>query len=161
MSDERQQPQHAPHAPQPQPQPQEEEIRFTSTDDGEESAITEPGKLVRLGHMMRALQEELRSDNIDAPSRERLGEIHHRVREQLGGVMSGPLREELDSFELPFGEDPPTESELRLAQAQLIGWLEGLFQGIQLAIAGQQQAAQRQLQQPPAPGQERPTGHYM
>ena len=72
---------------------------------------------------------------------------------ELGAALSVDLREELGRLALPFADDvAPTSDELRIAQAQLVGWLEGLIQGIQATLFAQQMAAQQQLagMRPPA-----------
>lgn len=122
------------------------------------SAIHEPGKLLRIAVMLREMQEEVRRAPTDDAGLERLTAVHGRAVEQLCEALSGDLRDELSALALPLGETP-TESEVRIAQAQLVGWLEGLFQGIQAAIASQQMVANQQLQQmrgrglpPGAPG---------
>lgn len=131
---------------------------------GEEprGAISEPGKLLRIALMLREMQEEVRSAGTDEAGRGRLRGVHERSLQQLHSVLSGDLREELASLSLPFGEGTPTEGEIRIAQAQLIGWLEGLFQGIQAAIFSQQAQARQQLEQLRprgiGPGQHRPGG---
>jgi Protein of unknown function (DUF2587) len=114
---------------------------------GEENAVSDPGKLMRIAVMLRGLQEEVRSAPTDEAGRERLRVVHERALRQLCQVLSSDLQEELTALTLPFDEGLPTESEIRIAQAQLIGWLEGLFQGIQAAIFQQQVMASRQLEQ--------------
>ena len=139
--------------------------------DEQEPAITEPGKLMRIALMLREMQEEeVRRADMDAAGRDRLRVVHDRAIDQLKSVLNADLSEELDTLALPFEEDTPTESEIRVAQAQLIGWLEGLFQGIQAAIMNQQMAARAQLEhmarrglpahaaRPLAGGEERPRG---
>jgi hypothetical protein len=133
-----------------------------------QAGITEPAKIMRIGTMVRQLLEEVRRAPIDEAGRTRLREIYEQSVGELGEVLSPELREELSQFSLPFGDEPPSEAELRIAQAQLVGWLEGLFQGIQAALFAQQMAAQAQLQELqrrglPAPrGEERPTpGSYL
>ncbi len=110
------------------------------------SAIHEPGKLLRIAVMLREMQEEVRRAPTDDAGLERLTAVHGRAVEQLCDALSGDLRDELSQLALPLG-DTPSESEVRIAQAQLVGWLEGLFQGIQAAIASQQMVAHQQLQQ--------------
>lgn len=113
-----------------------------------ESTIEEPAKLLRLGRMLHELREELAQDHVtDAASRDRIRHVYEAAAQQLDEALSGALREELESFTLPFTDDPPSEAELRIAQAQLLGWLEGLLQGIQAAMLSQQQDAGRQLSQ--------------
>lgn len=137
-------------------------VPSTKPDDDEAPAIHEPGKLMRIAIMLRELQEEVRRAEVDAAGRDRLRIVHERAMSQLKTVLSGDLQDELDELTLPFDDDTPTESEIRVAQAQLIGWLEGLFQGIQAALFTQQMAARHQLDEmrrrglPPglaAPGQ--------
>lgn len=115
---------------------------------GPEAVVTEPGKLMRIGMMLRELQQEVHRAEVDEAGLERLGDVHARAMAGLRSVLTGELRDELDDLSPSLPTDqPPTESEVRIAQAQLIGWLEGLFQGIQAAIASQQQAARQQLEQ--------------
>jgi hypothetical protein len=115
--------------------------------DDDQPAISEPGKLMRIALMLREMQEEVRRADMDTAGRDRLRIIHDRAVAQLKSVLNTDLTEELDTLTLPFEEGTPTESEIRVAQAQLIGWLEGLFQGIQAAIMNQQMAARQQLEQ--------------
>lgn len=109
--------------------------------------MTEPGKVMRIGSMVKQLLEELRSTHLDEPSRERLAEIYERSIVELSEAMSPDLQEELRMLTLPFSSDAPTESELRMAKAQLVGWLEGLFHGIQATLFAQQMAARQQIEQ--------------
>ena len=134
------------------------------------SEIAEPAKLMRIALMLRELQEEVRRAEMDAAGRDRLRVVHERAMTQLRSVLSGELQDELLELSLPFDEGTPTESEIRVAQAQLIGWLEGLFQGIQAAIFNQQMAARAQLEEMrrrslppghPPHGRETPTGQYL
>jgi len=134
----------------------------------EHNGVTDPGKLMRIAVMLRGLQEEVRSAPTDEAGRERLKVVHERALKQLCGVLSGDLQKELTALTLPFDEGLPTESEIRIAQAQLIGWLEGLFQGIQAAIFQQQAMARHQLEQmrglPPGASPQRPQqgmGQYL
>jgi hypothetical protein len=115
--------------------------------DGDEAQeqITSPTKLIRIASMVRGMLEEVRRAPLDDAGRRRLREIHEKSLEELEGVLSPDLRQELAEVVLPFGEDAPSESELRLAQAQLVGWLEGLFHGIQATLFTQQAMAQGQL----------------
>ncbi|MDA2956668.1 MAG: DUF2587 domain-containing protein [Actinomycetota bacterium] len=110
-------------------------------------SVTEPGKVMRIGSMVKQLLEELRSTHLDEPSRERLAEIYERSIVELSAAMSPDLQEELRMLTLPFSSDAPTESELRMAKAQLVGWLEGLFHGIQATLFAQQMAARQQIEQ--------------
>jgi hypothetical protein len=118
-----------------------------SLDEDERNAISDPGKLMRIAVMLRGLQEEVRSAPTDEAGRERLKIVHQRALRQLCQVLSTDLQEELAQLALPFDEQMPTESEIRIAQALLVGWLEGLFQGIQAAIFQQQAMANQQLAQ--------------
>ena len=113
-----------------------------------EVAVEQPGKLLRIAMMVREMLEEVRRAPLDEHAREHLADIHARVVQELKGALSGPLAEELDRITLPFGDhEIPSEAELRIAHAQLLGWLEGLFQGIQAAIASQQLQMASQLEE--------------
>lgn len=109
------------------------------------STVQEPGKLMRIAVMLREMQEEVRRADVDAAGLERLRVVYGRAVDQLSDALSGELRDELTQLNLPL--DEASGSEIFIAQAQLIGWLEGLFQGIQAAIFSQQQQARQQLQQ--------------
>jgi hypothetical protein len=116
--------------------------------DGSQPAqeqVTQPTKLIRIASMVRNMLEEVRRAPIDDAGRKALREIHERSIHELEGVLSPDLKRELSDVVLPFNSDAPTESEVRLAQAQLVGWLEGLFQGIQATLFTQQMAAQGQF----------------
>ncbi|MET0524204.1 MAG: bacterial proteasome activator family protein [Nocardioides sp.] len=123
------------------------------SDDGDdERSITElveqPAKVMRIGSMIRQLLEEVKAAPLDEASRNRLKEIHHASIKELEAGLAPELVEELERLSLPFTEDAtPSDSELRIAQAQLVGWLEGLFHGIQTAIYAQQMAARAQFEQ--------------
>jgi len=117
---------------------------------GEDPArlIEQPAKVMRIGSMIKQLLEEVKAAPLDDASRHRLREIHQRSIVELEDGLAPELRDELERLSLPFGEDgAPSESELRIAQAQLVGWLEGLFHGIQAALVAQQMAARMQLEQ--------------
>jgi hypothetical protein len=122
-------------------------------DDGDQAepqtnAVTEPAKVMRIGSMVKQLLEEVRQAPLDQASRERLAEIYERSVTELSDALSPDLQEELRSLALPFNDDQvPTDGELRIAQAQLVGWLEGLFHGIQATLFAQQLAARQQLEQ--------------
>jgi Bacterial proteasome activator len=119
----------------------------TAVQQGEspgEETITEPAKLLRIATMVRELLEETRQTSLDEPGRKRLADIYGRSVGELSEVLSEDLREELSSL-APSMEGVPTESELRVAQAQLVGWLEGLFHGIQAAMFAQQASARAQF----------------
>ncbi|CAA9225529.1 MAG: hypothetical protein AVDCRST_MAG54-769 [uncultured Actinomycetospora sp.] len=111
-------------------------------------AVEEPAKVMRIGMMIKQLLEEVRGTDLDDASRGRLREIHASSLRELETALSPDLREELERLVEPFGsEEPPSAGELRVAQAQLVGWLEGLFHGIQTALVAQQMAAKVQLEQ--------------
>jgi len=124
-------------------------------------SVTEPGKVMRIGSMVKQLLEEVRQAPLDEASRERLAEIYERSIVEVSGALSPDLQEELHSLALPFRPDVvPSEAEIRVAKAQLVGWLEGLFHGIQATLFAQQIAARQQFEQlrqlpggPPAQGQ--------
>ena len=120
--------------------------------EGDERAITDlveqPAKVMRIGSMIRQLLEEVKAAPLDEASRNRLKEIHQASIKELEAGLAPELVEELERLTLPFTEDQtPSEGELRIAQAQLVGWLEGLFHGIQTAIYAQQMAARAQFEQ--------------
>jgi Protein of unknown function (DUF2587) len=121
-------------------------------DDSSATAVTDlvnqPAKVMRIGNMIRQLLEEVRSAPLDEAGRVRLKEIHAASVKELESGLSPELVDELERITLPFSEsEVPSESELRIAQAQLVGWLEGLFHGIQTALVAQQMAAHAQLEQ--------------
>ena len=110
--------------------------------------VEQPAKVMRIGSMIRQLLEEVKAAPLDEASRQRLKEIHAASIKELETGLAPELVEELDRLTLPFTEDgTPSEGELRIAQAQLVGWLEGLFHGIQTAIYAQQMASRAQLEQ--------------
>lgn len=119
--------------------------------------VTAPAKVMRIGSMIKQLLDEVHSMTLDMPSRERLAEIYERSIVELAEALSPDLQEELRMLALPFNDgEVPTDAELRVAKAQLVGWLEGLFHGIQATMFAQQlsmrqQAEQRQLQSGQAP----------
>ncbi|HET7067102.1 MAG TPA: bacterial proteasome activator family protein, partial [Nocardioides sp.] len=107
-----------------------------------------PAKVMRIGSMIRQLLEEVKSAPLDDASRNRLKEIHRSSIKELESGLAPELVEELERLSLPFTEDAtPSDAELRIAQAQLVGWLEGLFHGIQTAIYAQQVSARAQFEQ--------------
>ena len=134
---------------------------------GMETMVEQPGKVMRIGTMIKQLLEEVRAAPLDEASRNRLREIHENSIKELEDGLAPELREELHRLSLPFTNDStPSDAELRIAQAQLVGWLEGLFHGIQTALFAQQMAARQQLEQmrrglPPGatPQQPGPEGH--
>jgi len=112
------------------------------------SQVEQPAKVMRIGTMIKQLLEEVRAAPLDEAGRSRLREIHQSSIKELEEGLAPELREELDRLTLPFDDDRvPSEAELRIAQAQLVGWLEGLFHGIQTALFAQQMAARAQLEQ--------------
>jgi hypothetical protein len=120
-------------------------------EDEAEKHITElveqPAKVMRIGSMIRQLLEEVKAAPLDEASRARLADIHASSIKELEDGLAPELVEELERLSLPFTSEAPSEAELRIAQAQLVGWLEGLFHGIQTAIYAQQVAARAQLEQ--------------
>ena len=125
-------------------------------DGGEEPAngesvgdmVEQPAKVMRIGTMIKQLLEEVRAAPLDEASRARLKEIHENSIKELEDGLAPELRDELERLSLPFtDEGVPSDAELRIAQAQLVGWLEGLFHGIQTALFAQQMAARQQLEQ--------------
>ena len=128
---------------------------------GEGELVTSPTKLIRIASMVKSLLEEARRAPLDEAGRRLLGEIHQKSLTELRDVLSEELRDELADVSHPFEGPTPTDSEIRVAQAQLVGWLEGLFHGIQATLYTQQMSAQRQFEdmragnmaiQPGAPG---------
>jgi len=118
----------------------------TTDNDVEGEFIEQPAKVMRVGSMLRQLLDELREVQLDEGSRDRMRDIYDTSVQELGSALSQELRDELDRITLPFGTgEIPSEAELRVAQAQLVGWLEGLIQGIQATLFAQQMATQQQL----------------
>jgi hypothetical protein len=110
--------------------------------------IEEPAKVMRIGSMIKQLLEEVKAAPLDEKARQRLTEIHRRSIHELESGLAPELVDELDRLSLPFADgETPSEAELRMAQAQLVGWLEGLFHGIQAVLVAQQMAARMQLEQ--------------
>jgi hypothetical protein len=110
--------------------------------------VEQPAKVMRVANMIRNLLEEVKSAPLDEASRQRLKAIHEASIKELESGLAPELVEELERLSLDFTDDStPTEAELRIAQAQLVGWLEGLFHGIQTALFAQQMAARQQLEQ--------------
>ena len=166
--------------PLPEPVEHGELIEQPKGGAEEEETVTEPAKVMRIGSMVKQLLEEVRAAPLDEASRERLAEVYERSIVELSQALSTDLRQELQMLTLPFRDDgsPPSDSELRVAKAQLVGWLEGLFHGIQATLFAQQVAARQQLEQmrqlpggsgqPGQPGQPNPlrppddrTGQYL
>jgi hypothetical protein len=130
-------------------------------------SVQQPAKVMRIGSMIRQLLEEVRQAPLDEASRTRLKEIYDISVAELADGLSPDLRDELARLALPFEQDAPSDAELRIAQAQLVGWLEGLFHGIQATLFAQQMQARQQLEQmsqrglPPAAPAEHPPGTYL
>lgn len=134
----------------------------------EEPLITEPSKLLRIASMTRAMLEEARQAPLDEGGRLRMAEVHASSVSELEEILSADLQEEFKEVMVPLNKSGATESELRVAQAQLIGWLEGLFHGIQASLWSQQMAAQAQLAQmqrqaieKPRRSEDEPSGLYL
>ncbi|MGE0795928.1 MAG: bacterial proteasome activator family protein [Acidimicrobiia bacterium] len=137
---------------------------------GTVESVDEPAKVMRIGSMIRQLLDEVRQAPLDAASRSRLKEIYETSVTELASGLSPDLADELHRLALPIG-DEPSDAEIRVAQAQLVGWLEGLFHGIQATLFAQQMAARQQIEQmnqrglpPGAPGRVDPagvTGQYL
>jgi hypothetical protein len=111
----------------------------------ETETVSSPAKVMRIGSMVRQLLEEVRHAPLDEAGRARLREILDISIQELAGSLSPDLAAELDRITLPLDQETPSEAELRVAQAQLVGWLEGLFHGIQATLFAQQMAARNQL----------------
>ncbi|HEY7469738.1 MAG TPA: proteasome activator [Acidimicrobiia bacterium] len=135
-----------------------------------ESPVSEPTKLIRIASMTRAMLDEVRHAPLDDGGRKRLADVHARSLDELREVLSQDLLDEFNEVMVPLDNTNATEAELRIAQAQLIGWLEGLFHGIQASLWSQQMAAQTQLAEvqrralgpanPAKPGEDQ-TGLYL
>ncbi|WP_344081351.1 bacterial proteasome activator family protein [Luedemannella helvata] len=122
--------------------------RKQAAEEDPSSLIEQPAKVMRIGSMIKQLLEEVRSAPLDEAARQRLTQIHKRSISELEDGLAPELVEELERLSLPFTQDTtPSVDELRIAQAQLVGWLEGLFHGIQAALVAQQMAARLQLEQ--------------
>lgn len=116
-------------------------------EDSSGADIESPAKIIRIGAMVKQLLEEVRSTSVDDATRDQLRRIYGNSVAELKSALSDELAAELDSLSFDFsGDEPPTEVELRMAQAQLVGWLEGLFHGIQATLVAQQMAARQQLE---------------
>jgi Protein of unknown function (DUF2587) len=113
----------------------------------EQETVNQPAKLMRIGSMLKQLLDEARAAPLDEKARIRLREIYETSVTELAQGLSPDLRTELASLALPFDAEAPSEAELRVAQAQLVGWLEGLFHGIQATLFAQQMAARNELEQ--------------
>ena len=116
-----------------------------SDETTDQAPVSQPTKLIRIASMTRAMLEEVRQAPLDEAGRKRLAEVHAKSVEELRDVLSDELQEEFDEIMIPLNNTDVSEAELRVAQAQLIGWLEGLFHGIQASLWTQQMTAQNQL----------------
>jgi len=137
----------------------------TEGGDQEKELVSEPAKVMRIGSMIKQLLDEVHSTELDEPGRARLRDIYRKSLDELGSALSPDLREELERLAPLFDGDgqPPTDVEIKIAQAQLVGWLEGLFHGIQATLFAQQMAARQQLEKirgqlPQGQGQEQGPG---
>ncbi len=136
----------------PPTQAEAAEIVERAPSDGQETPapsemVSQPAKVMRVGSMIKQLLDEVRTMQLDEASRERLREIYEITVSELRSALSEDLAAELERLRFPFEPDEvPTESEIRLAKAQLVGWLEGLFHGIQATLFAQQMAARQQLE---------------
>jgi hypothetical protein len=151
----------------------QEDASSGETEKSVTEMVEQPAKVMRIGSMIRQLLEEVRAAPLDEKSRARLREIHTSSIKELEDGLAPELVEELERLSLPLTEEVPSEAELRVAQAQLVGWLEGLFHGIQTTLFAQQMAARAQLEQmrralPPGmvpqdtqPGQRPASGPYL
>jgi proteasome activator-like protein len=130
----------------PKGEPVEVPLPKERSDGSITDLVEQPAKVMRIGGMIRQLLEEVKAAPLDEASRARLREIHEQSISELEDGLAPELIEELERLSLPFGDNTPSEAELRVAQAQLVGWLEGLFHGIQAALYAQQVQAQSQFQ---------------
>lgn len=121
--------------------------RESSEEPEDSPSVSQPTKLIRMASMTRAMLEEARQAPLDDGGRKRLASVHSKSVEELRGILSEDLQDEFNEIMIPLNKEGASESELRVAQAQLIGWLEGLFHGIQASLWSQQMAAQSQLQE--------------
>ncbi len=134
--------------------------------EGATESVNEPAKVLRIGSMVKTLLDEVRAAPLDEKSRVRLREIYEQSIHDLSEGLSPDLVAELGALTPPFDTDAPSEAELRIAQAQLVGWLEGLFHGIQATLMSQQMAARAQLEEMrqrglPSAGESGRTGAYL
>jgi len=138
----------------------------TEVEKGQTESVSEPAKVLRIGSMVKTLLDEVRAAPLDEKSRVRLREIYEQSIQDLSEGLSPDLVAELQRMTPPFGSETPSEAELRIAQAQLVGWLEGLFHGIQATLMSQQMAARAQLDEMrqrglPSAGESGRTGAYL
>jgi hypothetical protein len=127
--------------------PEHAELVIAGGDENGGESVSSPAKVMRIGAMIKQLLEEVRASSLDEKGRDRLRAIYEESVGQLAETLSPDLRDELARLAPPFVDDTPSEAELRVAQAQLVGWLEGLFHGIQATLFAQQMAARQQLEQ--------------
>jgi len=125
----------------------EPEVVDATEEYAQKEGVSRPSLIIRIASMTRAMLEEVRQAPLDEAGRKRLLAVHDRSLDELAEVLSPDLRQEFEEIFIPLNQDNPSQSELRIAQAQLVGWLEGLFHGIQASLFSQQIAAQAQLQE--------------
>lgn len=133
-------------------------VQESEDGDDQSESISHPTKLIRIASMTRAMLDEVRQAPIDDKGRVRLAEVHEQSLGELRGVLSEDLLDEFDQIMVPLEGEESSEAEIRIAQAQLIGWLEGLFHGIQASLFSQQVAAQSQLAEMQRRALQRPQG---
>ena len=129
------------------PSPRLEVVEPPSEDVAEIETVNQPAKLMRIGSMLKQLLDEAKAAPLDEKARQRLREIYETSVRELAEGLSKDLQNELASLALPFDAEAPSDAELRVAQAQIVGWLEGLFHGIQATLFAQQMAARNELEQ--------------
>ena len=128
--------------------------------------IQHPAKVMRIASMARQLLDEVRHASLDEASRSRMREIYETSVKELSEILSDDLRDELERLSLPFNQEAPSDAELRVAHAQLVGWLEGLFHGIQAMLFAQQMESRQRLEEMrrhslPSPQASDPRGDYL
>jgi len=152
---------------QPQPAVEHPEVVPSAPSEENEAeareSVEQPAKVMRIGSMIKQLLDEVRAAPLDAASRDRLAAIFETSVQELSESLSPDLRDELARLAPPFGDAAPSDAELRVAQAQLVGWLEGLFHGIQATLFAQQMQARQQLEEmrrqlPPGQMPDQPSG---
>jgi len=131
----------------PEPTDPPELVVVADQEEPAREVVEQPAKVMRIGSMIKQLLDEVRQSPLDEKARTRLAEIYETSVRELADGLSPDLRDELGRMSMPLSDGVPSEAELRVAQAQLVGWLEGLFHGIQATLFAQQVAAQSQLQQ--------------
>ncbi len=152
-------------APERASEAADQSLRPSAAEMREREEVEHPAKLLRIAHMVKSMLDEVRTTELDEAGRRRLADIHNRAVEELRGIVSEDLQDELADVRTGVeGDDAPTGDELRVAQAQLAGWLEGLFRGIQASMAAQARQAQQQLvggQGGQGPDDSAPSGQYL